>query len=74
MLPRASKSFSERTTSKTPRRTRRIRLKKKVKVRRIQNFQKKKSQRRKRSLKLTKGIKFNKCSLRKTILLNLKDG
>jgi hypothetical protein len=49
-------------------------VKKKLKVRKTLNSQKKKSLKRKRSQNRTKEIKSSKCSLRKTILQNLKDG
>ena len=73
-LLRASKSFSERTTRKTQKQKRIKRMKKRVKVRKTQISLKKKSPKRKRKANPTRGTNCNKCSLRKTTVLDLKDG
>ena len=49
-------------------------MKKRAKVRKIQISLKKKNPKRKRKANLMRGIKFNKCSLRKTTVQDLKDG
>ena len=48
---------------------------KRLKVRKIQiSLMKRRSHKRKNKVKLMKGIKFSKCSLRKTTVLSPKDG
>jgi hypothetical protein len=73
MLPRASKSFSKRTTTKTQRRMKI--LKNKQKVKKTPNSQKKKkSRKRKRKPNPMKGINFSNCFSKKTTTQSLKAG
>lgn len=72
--PRVSRSFLERTIRKRMKRPPRRTKNRLTKETKILNFPRRRSLKRKNKLKLRRETKYNKCSLRKTVIQGLRAG